>query len=130
MKRYLIVLAFILCSSLQLAAQYKPNVRIPTPEEAKIIKTTNSWHAAAVTSSICTAGFAGLATIYQIERNEAEFASKYNTDKVIVYTACLLAGTSAFVATISWGEYSKFKHRLPKNKIILKTSPTGLIVEF
>lgn len=130
MKRIIIIIALIVSFITTASAQYMPHVRIPTPEEAKIIKTTNSWHTAAIASSITAAGFSMMAGIYQIERTEAEFASKYNTDKVIVYTACLLAGTSAFVATISWGEYTKFKHRLPNNKLLLKASPRGLIIEF
>ena len=130
MKRVIIVLFTLFLFVLNMSAQYMPKMRVPTPEEAKIIKTTNTWHTVAVSSSIAAAGFAGMAGIYQIERSEAEFASKYNTDKVIVYSACLLAGTSAFIATISWGEYTKYKHRLPKNKLLLKSAPCCFIIEF
>ncbi|MCQ2146044.1 MAG: hypothetical protein MJZ16_00850 [Bacteroidales bacterium] len=130
MKKFLFIVfaSFLFC--LQMSAQVKPTVRIPTPEEARLIKKANSWHNVAVVSTISSATFAAMAGIYQIERSEAEFRNKYNTDKIIVYSTLVLSATSAFVATIAWGENHKIKMRLPKNELQLKTIPTGLIIEF
>ncbi len=120
----------VLAFTINASAQVMPHVRIPTPEETKMINRTTGWHATAVTSSIASAGFAAMAGIYKIEMSEAEFRNKYNTDKVIVSMALVLSATSAFVATVSWGEYVKHKHRLSENTLWLKTTPTGLIIEF
>jgi len=130
MKKFIVIITAFCLSALSLSGQVMPSVRIPTPEETRILQKANNWHTTAVTSSVLTAGLLGVAGIYTIEKNEAEFVNKYNTDKVIVSASLMMAGATAFLATVSWTEYTKKKHKLDKNKLLLKTIPSGLIIEF